>query len=231
MTDTLRLPVLPLRDVVVYPHMVIPLFVGRERSISALDAAMRDDKQILLLAQKSPEVDDPGPDDVYEIGTVASVLQLLKLPDGTIKVLVEGGSRAEVKSLFEEEERYVAEVELLGDSLSQEQREVGVHPPQQHVQRPRDDHVEQDDHEERGGTQPEPALGLRERGGGGRGVARVEHGSDGQEVAEHGEDEDAHVAEAGPAGRGPGLGAGGGAGGVDGVDVRRGFGGGGHGSS
>ena len=126
MSETLRLPVLPLRDVVVYPHMVIPLFVGREKSISALDAAMRADKQILLLAQKSPEVDDPGPADVHEIGTVASVLQLLKLPDGTIKVLVEGASRAEVTALSDEDDRYVADVRLLSDRISREAREVAV---------------------------------------------------------------------------------------------------------
>ncbi len=91
-----QLPVLPLRDVVVYPNMVIPLFVGREKSIRALDAAMAADKQILLIAQKSPDVDDPDADDLYAIGTTAVVLQLLKLPDGTIKVLVEGIARAHV---------------------------------------------------------------------------------------------------------------------------------------
>ena len=84
-------PVLPLRDVVVYPHMVIPLFVGRERSINALDAAMQKDKKIILVAQKSAETDDPDFDEIHEIGTLASILQLLKLPDGTVKVLVEGG--------------------------------------------------------------------------------------------------------------------------------------------
>ena len=88
-TTRVELPVLPLRDVVVYPHMVIPLFVGREKSIRALDAAMESDKQILLVAQKGPEIDDPEATDLYQVGTVAQVLQLLKLPDGTIKVLVE----------------------------------------------------------------------------------------------------------------------------------------------
>ena len=92
-TNEANVPVLPLRDVVVYPSMVIPLFVGREKSIRALDAAMEGDKQIVLLAQKSPDTDDPGADDLYHIGTLATVLQLLKLPDGTIKVLVEGGAR------------------------------------------------------------------------------------------------------------------------------------------
>lgn len=92
--ETLTLPVLPLRDVVVFPHMVIPLFVGREKSIKALDLAMEADKRILLVAQKSAETDDPAAADLYEIGTLAQVLQLLKLPDGTIKVLVEGVARA-----------------------------------------------------------------------------------------------------------------------------------------
>src|SRR5512139_2584337 len=89
-------PVLPLRDVVVYPHMVIPLFVGRERSIDALDAAMKDSKQVLLVAQKEAEVDDPDFTDLYQVGTLANILQLLKLPDGTVKVLVEGCQRSQV---------------------------------------------------------------------------------------------------------------------------------------
>src|SRR5256885_13773722 len=83
-----NVPVLPLRDVVVYPHMVIPLFVGREKSIQALDVAMRTDKRIMLVAQKQADVDDPKGDDLYRIATVATILQLLKLPDGTVKVLV-----------------------------------------------------------------------------------------------------------------------------------------------
>ncbi|HZH43218.1 MAG TPA: endopeptidase La [Lysobacter sp.] len=99
--ESLDLPVLPLRDVVVFPHMVIPLFVGREKSIRALDQAMEGDKRILLVAQKSAEVDDPGAADLYAVGTLAHVLQLLKLPDGTIKVLVEGVSRARVEKVFE----------------------------------------------------------------------------------------------------------------------------------
>ena len=90
MKTTIELPLLPLRDVVVYPHMVIPLFVGREKSIEALEAAMTGDKQILLLAQRNPADDDPGEDALYNVGTIATVLQLLKLPDGTVKVLVEG---------------------------------------------------------------------------------------------------------------------------------------------
>src|SRR5690242_8662127 len=95
------LPVLPLRDVVVFPHMVIPLFVGREKSIAALEQAMAADKRIVLLAQKSAETDDPGASDLYEVGTLAQVLQLLKLPDGTIKVLVEGNTRVRVSAIRE----------------------------------------------------------------------------------------------------------------------------------
>jgi ATP-dependent Lon protease len=87
-------PVLPLRDIVVFPHMIVPLFVGREKSIQALEEVMKDDKQILLVAQKNASQDDPGRDDIYRVGTVSSVLQLLKLPDGTVKVLVEGNGRA-----------------------------------------------------------------------------------------------------------------------------------------
>ncbi|MGG5821005.1 endopeptidase La [Falsiroseomonas sp. HW251] len=91
-----QLPVLPLRDIVVFPHMIVPLFVGREKSVRALEAVMRDDKQILLVAQKNASQDDPGVDDLYNVGTVSTVLQLLKLPDGTVKVLVEGGRRAKI---------------------------------------------------------------------------------------------------------------------------------------
>ena len=94
--EALSLPVLPLRDVVVFPHMVIPLFVGRDKSIRALELAMEADKRILLVAQKSAETDDPAAADLYAIGTLAHVLQLLKLPDGTIKVLVEGVERVRV---------------------------------------------------------------------------------------------------------------------------------------
>src|SRR5215208_1730993 len=106
-TRTALYPVLPLRDIVVFPHMIVPLFVGREKSVRALEAVMRDDKQILLVAQKNAAQDDPAPDDLFQVGTVSTVLQLLKLPDGTVKVLVEGGRRArilgykETKSHFE----------------------------------------------------------------------------------------------------------------------------------
>ncbi len=108
-----ELPLLPLRDVVVYPHMVIPLFVGRSKSIKALDSAMQTNKQVLLVAQKSPAEDDPKPEDVYDIGTVATVLQLLKLPDGTVKVLVEGGERARINTIEDAGSHYRARLEVL----------------------------------------------------------------------------------------------------------------------
>lgn len=115
MKTVVELPLLPLRDVVVYPHMVIPLFVGREKSIEALEAAMSADKQILLVAQKNPADDDPAADALYRMGTVASVLQLLKLPDGTVKVLVEGEQRGEVERFFEAPGHLRAEVMPLAD--------------------------------------------------------------------------------------------------------------------
>jgi ATP-dependent Lon protease len=102
------LPVLPLRDIVVFPHMIVPLFVGREKSIRALEDVMREDKKILLVAQRNPGDDDPAPDAIFEVGTLASVLQLLKLPDGTVKVLVEGLERARITSYTPREEFYEA---------------------------------------------------------------------------------------------------------------------------
>ncbi|GGO80613.1 Lon protease [Marinobacterium nitratireducens] len=110
---TIELPVLPLRDVVVYPHMVIPLFVGREKSIQALEAAMENNKEILLVAQKNASDDEPTAEDLFQIGTVASVLQMLKLPDGTIKVLVEGDYRARIEQLEQYEDRFTAQVRVL----------------------------------------------------------------------------------------------------------------------
>ena len=101
-------PVLPLRDIVVFPHMIVPLFVGREKSVRALEDVMREDKQILLVTQKDAGLDDPSVDDLYEIGTVATVLQLLKLPDGTVKVLVEGGKRAEISGFGDNPEFFQA---------------------------------------------------------------------------------------------------------------------------
>ena len=119
-------PVLPLRDVVVYPHMVIPLFVGRDKSIKALEATMQDNKQILLVAQKSPDVDDPTPEDVYEVGTMASILQLLKLPDGTVKVLVEGSRRSHIKAITEKDGYYVAEITPIEDEIDIPEQEMEV---------------------------------------------------------------------------------------------------------
>ena len=111
-----ELPILPLRDVVIYPHMVIPLFVGRRKSINALETAMAADKQILLLAQKNAGNDEPDETDLYDVGTIATVLQLLKLPDGTVKVLVEGGQRARVLRFTRSDELFVAEIELISSS-------------------------------------------------------------------------------------------------------------------
>ncbi|MFT4591680.1 MAG: ATP-dependent Lon protease [Gammaproteobacteria bacterium] len=117
------MPILPLRDVVVYPHMVIPLFVGREKSIQALDKAMEAGKQILLAAQKQADVDEPGIEDIHSMGTLATILQLLKLPDGTVKVLVEGVSRARIKSVLPGD-YFAANIELIEDSLDDEEGDL-----------------------------------------------------------------------------------------------------------
>jgi ATP-dependent Lon protease len=119
------IPVLPLRDVVVYPHMVIPLFVGREKSILALEAAMKGDKRIMLVAQRQAEVDDPKLDDLYKIGTIATILQLLKLPDGTVKVLVEGVDRGVVETL-EGGTFYTATVSSASEVNSYDEKELEV---------------------------------------------------------------------------------------------------------
>ena len=135
-----QLPLLPLRDVVVYPHMVLPLFVGRERSIEALEHAMLDNKQVLLVAQRNAAEDEPGADDLYQVGTVSNILQLLKLPDGTIKVLVEGCYRAALVAVDEEDEFAVASVRqieadrvaepdaarLIKDTVEQFEKYVGL---------------------------------------------------------------------------------------------------------
>src|ERR671921_1792000 len=105
------LPLLPLRDIVVFPGMVVPLFVGREKSVAALEAAMTGDKDIFLLAQLDPGCDDPDRDDLYDTGVVATVLQLLKLPDGTVRVLVEGKQRATLVAMAMEDQHLVAEIE------------------------------------------------------------------------------------------------------------------------
>nr|WP_282551915.1 endopeptidase La [Providencia rustigianii] len=112
-SERIEIPVLPLRDVVVYPHMVIPLFVGREKSIHSLEAAMDHDKQVMLVAQKEASTDDPGVNDLFAVGTVASVIQMLKLPDGTVKVLVEGLRRARITSLTDNGEYFLAQAEYL----------------------------------------------------------------------------------------------------------------------
>lgn len=122
----LTLPVLPLRDVVVYPHMVIPLFVGRKKSISCLEAAMELGKKVLLVAQTEAALDDPTIDDLYKVGTVANILQLLKLPDGTVKVLVEGVQRAHIMRDIENSEYFFSEVALLESEAVDEKEEEAL---------------------------------------------------------------------------------------------------------
>jgi ATP-dependent Lon protease len=117
------LAVLPLRDIVVFPHMIVPLFVGREKSVRALEAVMKEDKQILLVAQKNAAQDDPSVDDIYRVGTVSTILQLLKLPDGTVKVLVEGGKRAKIVGFKETDSYFEAFVEPMPD-LAVEAKEL-----------------------------------------------------------------------------------------------------------
>jgi ATP-dependent Lon protease len=123
---TVAMPALPLRDVVVYPHMVIPLFVGREKSIRALEAAMEEDKRILLVAQTSAEMDDPAEKDLYKVGTISTILQMLKLPDGTVKVLVEGVQRARVAALDQERGFFAAWIVPSEEKDLTEERETEV---------------------------------------------------------------------------------------------------------
>ena len=104
------IPILPLRDIVVFPHMIVPLFVGREKSVRALEAVMAQNKQILLLTQTDASTEEPSADDLYRIGTLGSILQLLKLPDGTVKVLVEGGSRAQVNKIDNSGDSLMADI-------------------------------------------------------------------------------------------------------------------------
>jgi len=111
--------VLPLRDIVVFPHMIVPLFVGREKSVRALEAVMKDDKQILLVAQKNASQDDPTIEDIYRVGTVSTILQLLKLPDGTVKVLVEGGRRARITGFKETNAFFEAQTEPMADVVGE----------------------------------------------------------------------------------------------------------------
>lgn len=126
-SERFSMPVLPLRDVVVYPHMVIPLFVGREKSIRCLDEAMDRDKQVFLVAQKDASVDEPQAEDIYQVGVVASILQMLKLPDGTVKVLVEGKQRGQVAQFDDHDEFFHGDVELLDVApLDEKEEEVLV---------------------------------------------------------------------------------------------------------
>ncbi|MCK8118533.1 endopeptidase La [Pseudoalteromonas sp. 2CM37A] len=126
-TDRVEIPVLALRDVVVYPHMVIPLFVGREKSIKCLEAAMDKDKQIFLVAQKDATIDEPEQDDIYRIGTIATVLQLLKLPDGTVKVLVEGTQRAQIEEFVDNAEFFVANAQFIeSDSVDEQEQDIFI---------------------------------------------------------------------------------------------------------
>ncbi|MDH4573341.1 endopeptidase La [Salinicola acroporae] len=121
--QTLKLPLLPLRDVVVYPQMVIPLFVGREKSIRALETAMEHDKRVLLVAQREAAHDDPGVEDLFGIGTVADIMQLLKLPDGTVKVLIEGSFRADIQEVLEDEDGFISAQAVARDSEPLSERE------------------------------------------------------------------------------------------------------------
>lgn len=125
-TPSKAYPVLPLRDVVVYPNMVMPLFVGRERSIRALQHAMSDDKRVVLVAQRKPDIDDPQPESLYDVGTLASVLQMLKLPDGTIKVLVEGSDRVALSEMRDVDGHYQCGTTILADEYDSEATELDV---------------------------------------------------------------------------------------------------------
>ena len=126
-TDCVEIPVLALRDVVVYPHMVIPLFVGREKSIKCLEAAMDNDKQIFLVAQKDASIDEPEVEDVYQVGTIATILQLLKLPDGTVKVLVEGTQRAQITEFTQTDEFFIAQSQyIVSEEIDEQEHDVFI---------------------------------------------------------------------------------------------------------
>jgi len=114
--DAITLPVLPLRDIVVFPHMVVPLFVGREKSVRALESVMKEDKEILLASQRDPSNDEPKAEDIYEIGAVANVLQRLKLHDGTGKVLVEGKARARIEGYVDNDEYFEAQATIVEET-------------------------------------------------------------------------------------------------------------------
>lgn len=119
-SERIEIPVLPLRDVVVYPHMVIPLFVGREKSIRCLEAAMEQDKKVLLVAQKDASTDEPTVEEIFSVGTVANILQMLKLPDGTVKVLVEGGQRARLERMIDDRDFFVGEAQYIASAPIEE---------------------------------------------------------------------------------------------------------------
>ena len=119
-----KIPVLPLRDIVVFPHMVVPLFVGRDKSVKALESVMKGDKKIMLITQKSASVDDPKKNDLFDFGTVANVLQLLKLPDGTVKVLVEGLNRASINVFFEHEDFLQADVDQIIETIDSSDKQL-----------------------------------------------------------------------------------------------------------
>ena len=115
--EPIVVPLLPLRDIVVFPHMVVPLFVGREKSIAALEEAMNKEKDILLAAQVNAKTNDPKPDDIYKVGTLASIIQLLKLPDGTVKVLIEGKRRARIQQFLPNTNFFMIEIEIIDETL------------------------------------------------------------------------------------------------------------------
>src|SRR4051812_41598271 len=115
-----KLPLLPLRDLIIFPHMMMPLFVGREKSINALEEAMSKQADIVLAAQRDPKTNSPAPDEIYRVGTLGTIIQLLKLPDGTVKVLVEGKRRVRIKEFFNTEKFFLVEVEDIQEVLSNE---------------------------------------------------------------------------------------------------------------
>jgi ATP-dependent Lon protease len=116
----LAIPLLPLRDVVVFPHMIVPLFVGREKSIAALESAMKSEKGIFMVAQKSAQKDDPTENDIYAVGTMGIIIQLLRLPDGTVKVLVEGKKRGLIKKYMPNEEFFLVSIQEIDDGTDQD---------------------------------------------------------------------------------------------------------------
>ena len=118
-TDKLIVPLIPLRDIIIFPYMVVPLFVGREKSIRALEHAMSSDKSVLLAAQKKAKTEEPGADDIYEVGTLGSILQLLRLPDGTVKVLVEGKRRARINSYVSETDCFMVDCSEVEDAIDE----------------------------------------------------------------------------------------------------------------